>query len=103
MRSEFNDAEPTCPTCPLCGHVLEVIDGEGTGLEDIDRPRTPAYVCPLGCRAPTGEMTFEFAECPVCGSYDTTRGAARDGAEELECRGCGAIVAVQFYRPEGLG
>ena len=64
--------------------------------------RIRAYVCPSGCRGPTGEGTFEFAECPVCASHDTVRGASRDGAEELECRACGAIVTGQLYRSDGL-
>jgi uncharacterized C2H2 Zn-finger protein len=98
VRTEPDESEPTCPSC---GHLLERLGDEETGLDDTSN-RTRAYVCPSGCRGPTGEGTFEFAECPVCGSHDTTRGASRDGAEELECLACGAIVTAQMYRPGGL-
>lgn len=99
MGPERDESEPTCPSC---GHVLESLGDKDTGLDETGQHRTRVYVCPSGCRGPTGVGSFEFAQCPVCGSHDTTRSAPGDGAEELECRACGAIVAVQLYRPEGL-
>jgi Zn ribbon nucleic-acid-binding protein len=42
--------------------------------------------------------TFEFFECPSCGSHDTTSCPGGNGVEEVECNTCGAISSLQLVQ-----
>jgi hypothetical protein len=85
--------------CPTCRGALvgsrEIVIGEA------DFRRRHAYWCPAGCRGPEPDGTFEFIECPACGSHDTDSTPRGDGIEELECRVCGTITSLQMlpYNP----
>jgi Zn ribbon nucleic-acid-binding protein len=80
--------------CPECGHALERLGSREIG-NDTDLGRAHAYWWPSGCRGGQHDGTFEFVECPMCGSHDTTAGPRIDGMEEVECSPCGAIARVQ--------
>jgi Zn ribbon nucleic-acid-binding protein len=66
----------------------------GTG--DFDVRRRHAFWCPAGCRGASADRTFEFFECPACGSRDTIAIPRSDGVEELECNACGTITSLQM-------
>lgn len=85
------------PLCPSCGGTLEWLGSEEACLGEAELHRAHLYVCPAGCRGRTPDGTFEFVECPLCGSHDTWSGPQSDGAEELECNACGAVVTVQLH------
>ncbi len=85
------------PHCPSCGRALQSLGGEDVSIGQVDIHRAQVYVCPAGCRGQSLDGTFEFAECPVCGSHDTCRGAQLNGAEELECNACGAVITIQLH------
>jgi transcription elongation factor Elf1 len=90
------------PSCPTCGQPLERLGDDAPRPSDASPHAVDVYVCPAGCKGQTGEGTFEFAECPLCGSHDTSQSANLDGAEELQCHTCGAIVAVQLHPFESV-
>jgi hypothetical protein len=84
------------PRCPACGGLLVAIGSREICVSAADFRRQHAYWCPAGCRGPEADGTFEFIECPSCGSHDTSSTPRGDGAEELECHGCGAITTIQI-------
>jgi hypothetical protein len=65
-------------------------------IGDADLRRRHAYWCEAGCRGPEADGTFEFFECPACGSRDTLTVPRADGAEELECNSCGTITSLEM-------
>jgi hypothetical protein len=69
------------------------------GLGETDFRRTHAYWCQAGCRGPESDGTFEFIECPVCGSHDTSSTPRGDGVEEVACNACGTITSTQLVPP----
>jgi Zn ribbon nucleic-acid-binding protein len=81
--------------CPTCGHALERLGSREIGGNDADSGRAQAYWCPSGCRGGQPDGMFEFVECPMCGSHDTTSGPCVNGMEEVECNACGAIARMQ--------
>lgn len=82
--------------CPLCGGLLVSVGNREISLAEADPRRRHAYWCPAGCRGPEPDGTFEFFECPACGSHDTVAAPRGNGIEELECNACGTITSVQI-------
>jgi hypothetical protein len=91
------DREGLDPHCPSCGRALEWLGSEDVGLDETIIQRAHAYVCPAGCRSQSPDGTFEFVECPLCGSRDTCCAPTTDGPQELQCNTCGAVVTVQLH------
>jgi ribosomal protein S27E len=81
--------------CPTCGRPLVRIGSREVGIGEADFHRRHAYGCSAGCRGPEPDGTFEFIECPVCGSPDTFCTPRGDGSEEVECHACGTITSLQ--------
>ena len=71
------DEGTTLPRCPHCGGVLVSIGNRDMAIAEADLRRRHAYWCPAGCRGPEPDGTFEFFECPACGSHDTVASTAR--------------------------
>ena len=90
------DREGSQRPCPSCRRTLEWLGSQDVRLGEVDFRRKHAYVCPAGCRGPERDGTFEFIECPICGSADTCCRPQSDGSEELECNACGAVVTFQL-------
>jgi hypothetical protein len=80
----------------MCGLPLIGLGGSEIGISEGDDRRRHPYCCPSGCRGPQPDGTFEFIECPVCGSYDTLSTPRSDGVEELECNSCDTISTMQM-------
>ncbi|RPI56700.1 MAG: hypothetical protein EHM55_04480 [Acidobacteria bacterium] len=93
MRAEAGDVQPRCSTC---GGPLVNIGSPEAGITEVDVRRRHAYWCPAGCRGPEPDGTFEFFECPSCGSRDTFSSPRGDGVEEVECNACGTISSLQI-------
>jgi hypothetical protein len=90
------EGESVQPRCPHCGGLLVCVGSrEVTGAE-TDYHRRHAYWCSAGCRGPEPDGTFEFLECPACGSHDTVAVPRADGIEEVECNACGTITSLQM-------
>ena len=89
------------PSCPHCGGSLLSVGGREVAVVESEFSRRHAYWCHAGCRGPELDGTFEFFECPVCGSHDTVTAPGGDGVEELECNACGTITSVQMVPPAG--
>jgi ribosomal protein S27E len=66
---------------------------------ETDFRRQHAFTCPAGCRGPEPDGTFEFIECPECGSRDTSSTRCGDAVEEVECHACGTIASLQIAPP----
>ncbi len=92
MNGESEAARPPCPTCR--GPLVSVGSRE-IGSGGLDFRRQHAYWCPAGCPGPESDGTFEFIECPECGSHETSS-RPRDGVEEVQCDGCGTITTIQL-------
>jgi hypothetical protein len=93
MNAEAGDIQPRCPICRvplLCVGTSEI------SINEADARRRHAYWCPSGCRGPEPDGTFEFIECPVCGSHDTLSTPRGDSVEELECNACDTITTMQM-------
>jgi len=88
--------ETVHPSCPTCGGLLVATGSREIGISDADFRRQHAYSCPAGCRGPESDGTFEFIECPACGSHDTSSVPRGDGIEEVECFACGTITSLQI-------
>jgi ribosomal protein S27E len=80
--------------CPSCGRAFVWLGGRDINIGEPGFHRTHAYWCPGGCRGTEPDGTFEFVECPVCGSHDTSIGLHTDGLEEVECNVCGVIASL---------
>ena len=80
--------------CPSCGHTLERLGDRGISAGDVALGRAHSYWCPAGCHGRQADGTFEFLECPICGSHDTSSGPPADGLEEVACNACGTISRV---------
>jgi LSD1 subclass zinc finger protein len=80
----------------MCRRSLVSVGSAELGAHAFDVRRRHAYWCPAGCRGPESDGTFEFFECPACGSCDTVSLPLCDGMEELECSTCGTITSVQI-------
>lgn len=93
MDPEGNAVQVRCPTC---NGPLVWIGSRETSISEADVRRRHAYWCPAGCRGPEPDGTFEFIECPACGSHDTSSTPLGNGAEELECYTCGTITSLQM-------
>ena len=89
------ESEVIQPRCPMCRGPVVCI-GRESGTSEADFRRRHAYWCSAGCRGPEPDGTFEFIECPACGSHDTFTTPRADGVEELECNGCGTITSFQI-------
>lgn len=89
------ERELSGPRCPTCGGPLVAIGSSEIGIAEADIRRRHAYWCPAGCRGAQPDGTFEFFECPSCGSADTAAVVRSDNIEELECNACGTITSVQ--------
>ena len=89
------------PCCPACQRSLVCIGDREAGISEVDFRRRHAYWCPAGCRGPEPDGTFEFIECPACGSHDTSATPRGDGLEELECHACGTITSLQMVPAAG--
>jgi hypothetical protein len=89
------DQDGVQPRCPTCGGPLVSIGNGEVGIGEADFRRRHAYWCSTGCRGPEPDGTFEFIECPACGSRDTSSTPRGDGVEELECHACGTITSLQ--------
>jgi hypothetical protein len=99
MRSVSPDAPDAQPRCPACGGPLVWLGSAGADLVEPDVRQRYAYWCPAGCRGPEPEGSFEFFECPSCGSHDTVCNPRGDGLEEVECLACGTITSVVISGP----
>ncbi len=88
--------EAVQPPCPKCRGPLVFIGSREIGAREADCRRQHAYWCPAGCRGPESDGTFEFIECPACGSHDTSSTPRGDGIEEVECNACGTITSLQM-------
>jgi ribosomal protein S27E len=89
-----NESEPV--RCPKCrAELVRVGVRDAVGV-DGDIRRRHAYWCPSGCRGPEPDGTFEFFECPGCGSHETVTLPRGAGMEEVECRACGTITSLQL-------
>ena len=77
--------------------MLEWLGSEEAGIVQTDIHHAHAYVCPAGCRGRAPDGTFEFVECPVCGSHDTFCGPRLNDSEELACNACGSVMTLQLY------
>jgi len=86
--------------CPTCTGPLVSMGSREVAIGERDFRRRHAYWCSAGCRGPEPDGTFEFIECPACGSHDTVSTPRGDGVEELECDACGTITSVQIM-PSG--
>ena len=86
------------PRCPTCGGALVCMGSREIGITEADFRRRHAYWCSAGCRGPEPDGTFEFIECPACGSHDTFSTPRGDAVEELECQTCGTITSLQLVR-----
>ena len=84
------------PRCLHCGRILVCIGNHEVSIAEADLRRRHTYWCPAGCRGPEPGGTFEFFECPACGSHDTVAVPRADGVEELECNSCGTITSLQI-------
>lgn len=84
------------PQCPHCGGALVCVGNRDGALAEADIRRRHSYWCSAGCQGPEPDGTFEFFECPVCGSHDTAAVPRGDGVEELECNSCGTIASLQI-------
>lgn len=93
MHAESETGQPRCPTCR---GPLVWLGSRESGLGRADFRRQHAYWCPAGCRGPESDGTFEFIECPSCGSHDTTATPLGDGLEEVACSACGTITSLQI-------
>ena len=91
-----NEDESAPPRCPHCGGSVVCIGTRDVTIAEADVRRRHAYWCPAGCRGPEPDGTFEFFECPSCGSHDTVAVPRADGVEELECNSCGTITSLQM-------
>lgn len=93
MEAEREAVQPRCPTCR---GPLVFVGSREIGLSKPDFRRRHPYGCPAGCRGPEPDGTFEFIECPACGSHDTSSTPRGDGVEELACSACGTITSLQL-------
>ena len=84
------------PRCPHCSGPLVSVGNRDMAIAEADLRRRHACWCPAGCRGPEPDGTFEFFECPTCGSHDTVAVPRADGVEELECNSCGTITSLQI-------
>ena len=84
------------PRCPACMGPLVCIGSREVGIGEADFRRRHAYWCSAGCRGPEPDGTFEFIECPACGSHDTFSTPRSESVEELECHACGTIASLQI-------
>jgi hypothetical protein len=84
------------PRCPHCSGPLVSVGNRDMAIAEADLRRRHACWCPAGCRGPEPDGTFEFFECPACGSHDTVAVPRADGVEELECNSCGTITSLQI-------
>jgi hypothetical protein len=93
VRAAREGFQPRCPSCrgPLLG-----LGSREININDADFRRRHAYWCPAGCQGPEPDGTFEFIECPACGSCDTVTTPRGDGVEEAECNTCGTITSLQM-------
>jgi len=82
--------------CPACRRPLVRLGSVESGMDEPDFRRRHAYWCRAGCRGPEPDGTFEFIECPACGSHDTVSTPRGNGVEEVGCGACGAITSVQI-------
>ena len=90
------EGEALPPSCPTCRGLLVCMGSREVGISDVDFRRQHAYWCPAGCRGPEADGTFEFIECPACGSHDTSSTPRGDGVEEVECHACDTITSLQM-------
>jgi hypothetical protein len=90
------EGETVQPPCPTCRGPLVSVGRREIGSSEVDFRRQHAYSCPAGCRGPESDGTFEFIECPACGSHDTSSTPRGDGVEEVECNACGTITSLQM-------
>jgi hypothetical protein len=88
--------EAVQPPCPTCRRPLVCVGSREIGISEADGRRRHAYWCPAGCRGSEPDGTFEFIECPACGSHDTSLTPRNDGVEELACNACGTITTLQM-------
>ena len=92
-----NEDEGMVPLrCPHCGGELVCVGSRDVAIAEADVRRRHAHWCPAGCRGPESDGTFEFFECPACGSHDTVAVPRAHGVEELECNSCGMITSLQM-------
>ena len=91
-----SDVGAVQPDCPTCRGPLVCVGSREAGISDADFRRRHTYVCPAGCRGAERDGTFEFIECPTCGSHDTSSTPRGDGVEEVECDACGTITSFQI-------
>ena len=89
------ETEVPQPTCPTCGGPLVCAWSREIGISEAASYRRHAYSCPSGCRGPESDGTFEFIECPSCGSHDTTSTPRGEGIAEVTCNACGTITSLQ--------
>ena len=81
--------------CPACFGALAWLGSREIGLSDEAAfRRQHAYWCPAGCRGQYPDGTFEYIECPACGSHDTCSLPRGDGVGEVECDACGTIASL---------
>jgi len=92
----YAECEPGQPRCPRCRGPLVWIGSPEAGFGEADFRQRHAYWCLAGCRGPENDGTFEFIDCPACGSYDTVSTPRGDGVEEVSCNACGMITSVQL-------
>jgi hypothetical protein len=90
------DERTTPPRCPHCAGELVCVGSRDVSITEGDLRRRHAYWCPAGCRGPEPDGTFEFFECPACGSHDTVTAPRADSVEELECNACGTVTSLQI-------
>jgi Zn finger protein HypA/HybF involved in hydrogenase expression len=97
LREEIvAENETVQPRCPACSGPLVAIGSREVGITEADAHRRHAYWCPAGCRGPEPDGTFEFFDCPACGSHDTSSTRHGNGIEELECHACDTITSIQI-------
>ena len=84
------------PPCPTCRGGLVFIGSREIGASEADFRRQHAYRCPAGCAGPESDGTFEYIECPACGSHDTSSTPRAESVEEVQCNACGTITRLQI-------
>jgi hypothetical protein len=90
------EGQPVQLPCPTCRGPLVSIGSREIGSSEADFRHQHAYRCPAGCPGPEPDGTFEFIECPSCGSHDTSSTPRSDGLEEVECNACGTITSLHM-------
>jgi len=101
-RRKSDTANDRCATALLDGNLKpfrRIGNSRRCGRFGVARVHVPAFhALKLASRdvRRAADGTFEFIECPACGSDDTSATPRADGVEEVECTACGTITSLQL-------